>query len=684
MTKRGTLREQVRRVFAPGGALQSSLPGFEPRPGQLRLAESWADAISGGSVLVAEAATGIGKTLAYLVPAILSGGKTLVATGTKTLQQQLVDHDIPLLRDAIDIPFSYAVMKGRGNYLCRLRWKRFFSEPLFEFAREARFFDAIAEFAAVTRSGDISECEGVPDDLRVWSEIVSRSDSCDPSACDQADRCYLLTARRRASEADLVVANHHLFFADLALRGKVGINSDGGRRYPAELLPPADIVVFDEAHGIEEAAASFFGTTVTLGRTIELCRDLARAGGAGVAATGTPGAAWRPVLPATEAFRRAADAFFASVGGEGRALMPPPGKDPQFHSAASAMAGFGEELAQLLHEGPVAGLPGGDALRDAESLERRVRTFLDDLAAVLETDPARAVSWIERRGHAVTLCRTPVEIAPTLAAAMWEQPPPTLLASATLSVAGDLSYFKTRVGLGSVAATDLIVDNEFDFAEQSLAYVPEGVPDPSDPAFPAEAGRAAARILRLSGGGALVLCTSYRNLSLLAATLRAELPYTIFVQGEAPRARLLRAFRDEEDAVLVGTGTFWEGIDVPGASLRCVVIDKLPFAPPGDPVVEARIKAIRDRGGDPFAEYQVPEAVLSLRQGVGRLLRRGDDYGVVALLDHRVMTRSYGALFRKSLPPMRWTRAIGEVERLFRRFRDPAVPMLEEGDANDP
>jgi ATP-dependent DNA helicase DinG len=684
LTGRGTLREQVRRVFAPGGALQRSLPGFEPRPGQLRLAESWADAIVEGRVLVAEAATGIGKTLAYLVPAILSGGKTLVATGTKTLQQQLVDNDIPMLRSAIDIPFSYAVLKGRGNYLCRVRWKRFSAEPLFEFAREARWFDAIAEFAAVTRSGDISECEGVPDDLRAWHEINSRSDTCDPSACAESDRCFLVAARRRAAEADLVVANHHLFFADLALRGKVSANSDSVRRYAAELLPPADIVVLDEAHGIEEAAASFFGITVTSGRALELCRDLRRAGSTGIAPEGPSGQLWRPVLPATEAFQRAADAFFASVTGEGRALIPAPGKNPRFHSTARAMAEFGEELALLLHEGPVAGLPGGDALRDAESLHRRVRALVDDCAAVLEPDPVLAVSWAERRGHAVTLCRTPVEIARTLEVAMWDQPPPTLLASATLSVAGDLSYFKARVGLATVAAADLIVDNEFDFAEQSLAYVPKGLPDPSDPGFPAAAGIEAARVIRLSGGGALVLCTSYRGLSALSQALRRELPGTVLVQGEAPRPQLLRAFRDEEDAVLVGTGTFWEGVDVPGASLRCVVIDKLPFAPPGDPVVESRIKAIRDRGGDPFAEYQVPEAVLSLRQGVGRLLRRGDDYGVVALLDHRVVSRSYGALFRKSLPPMRWTREIDDVEMLFRRFRGPIVSGPEGGEANDP
>ncbi len=683
MIERETLREKVRRVFAPGGALQSSLPGFEPRPGQLRLAEAWADAISEERVLVAEAATGIGKTLAYLVPAILSGGKTLVATGTKTLQQQLVDHDIPMLRGAIDIPFAYAVIKGRGNYLCRLRWKRFSAEPLFEFAKEARWFDAIAEFATVTRSGDISECEGVPDDLRAWSEVNSRSDSCDPSSCSEADRCFLMAARRKAAEADLVVANHHLFFADLALRGKVAGSGDAGRRYPAELLPPADIVVFDEAHGIEEAAASFFGTTITLGRAIELCRDLRRTGSSGLASEGLSGPAWRPVLPATEMFLRAAESFFSSVTGEGRAVIPEPGKDPRFHSTAAAMAEFGEELAQLLHEGPIAGLPGGDALRDAESLHRRVRAFLDDFAAILETEPARAVSWAERRGHAVTLCRTPVEIAPTLASAMWEQPPPTLLASATLSVAGDLAYFKARVGLAEVAAVDLIVDNEFDFAGQSLAYVPKGLPDPSAPEFPDAAGVEAVRLLRLTGGGALVLCTSYRILSALAATLRRELPCTVLVQGEAPRPQLLRAFREEEDAVLVGTGTFWEGIDVPGASLRCVLIDKLPFAPPGDPVVEARIKAIRDRGGEPFSEYQVPEAVLSLRQGVGRLLRRGDDYGVVALLDHRVVSRSYGALFRKSLPPMRWTRDIVEVEKLFSRFRSPGS-MREGGDANDP
>jgi ATP-dependent DNA helicase DinG len=294
---------------------------------------------------------------------------------------------------------------------------------------------------------------------------------------------------------------------------------------------------------------------------------------------------------------------------------------------------------------------------------------VEDLAAVLAPDRAGTVAWGERRGPSVTFRRTPVEVGAILSDVLFQSPAPVLLTSATLSISGNLSYFRDRVGLRGVDVGELIVDNEFDFARKALMYVPAGLPDPGDEAFPAAAARETASILSLSGGGALVLCTSYRTLGALEELLRGALPFTLYVQGEGPRTHLLRAFREEEDAVLIGTGTFWEGIDVPGESLRCVVIDKLPFAPPADPVVAARVRAVRERGGDPFAEYQLPEAVLALRQGVGRLLRRGDDFGVVALLDHRVLSRSYGAAFRENLPAMPWTRNPVTVKDFFRRFR---------------
>jgi ATP-dependent DNA helicase DinG len=309
-----------------------------------------------------------------------------------------------------------------------------------------------------------------------------------------------------------------------------------------------------------------------------------------------------------------------------------------------------------------------------------VRSFVEDLAAVLSADSAAAVAWAERRGASVFLHRTPVEISPVLAGTLWEDPIPFLLTSATLSVSGDLSFFRDRAGLARVDARELIVDNEFDFAGRALFYVPRGLPDPSDPAFPAAAAGETREILDCSGGGALVLCTSYRTLGALTESLRGDLPYTLYVQGDAPRTQLLREFRDGEDTVLIGTGTFWEGVDVPGASLRCVVIDKLPFASPSDPVTSARIRALRERGEDPFDGYQLPEAVLALRQGVGRLLRRGDDYGVVALLDGRVATRSYGGLFRANLPPMKWTRDRADVAAFFRRFRAAGEIERKEGE----
>ena len=434
------------------------------------------------------------------------------------------------------------------------------------------------------------------------------------------------------------------------------------------MLPRADAVVFDEAHGVEETASVFFGVTVSLGRARELARDVKRS-------AAKAGGGWDALLPMAERFRLVAESAFDAVGdGEARFALPAPSAGTPFGQKASALLRAGEELALSLSDGAPGGERGSDAAgtdswTDRDPLLRRVRSFLEDLDSVLSSDSSSAVAWAERRGASVSLHRTPVEVSPVLSGALWGEPIPFLLTSATLSVSGDLSYFRERVGLARVDARELIVDNEFDFAGRALFYVPQGLPDPSDAAFPAAAAEETREILSCSGGGALVLCTSYRTLSALTEALRGTLPYTLYVQGDAPRGHLLRAFREGEDTVLIGTGTFWEGVDVPGASLRCVVIDKLPFASPSDPVTSARIRVLRDRGADPFMEYQLPEAVLSLRQGVGRLLRRGDDYGVVALLDRRVSTRGYGELFRTNLPPARWTDDRAEVAAFFRRFR---------------
>ncbi len=671
-----TLARKVSGAFSPGGPLAAVMPGFEPRPGQVALAAGWADALSRGEILLAEAATGIGKTLAYLVPAVLSGRKTIVSTGTRTLQQQLAENDVPRVREALGIPFSHAVVKGRANYLCRRRWERFTAEPLFEFAREARHFDRMQAFAETTRTGDISECPGVPEELRAWAEVNARSETCDASSCAQADRCFLAEVRRKAAAADLVIVNHHLFFADLALRVKRGgaarAAEDGSGRQAGEILPSAAALVLDEAHGIEEVASAFFGVSVSLGKALEIVRDLKRAGGKG-------DGAWRPALPAAEAYRLAADAFFRAAGEEdGRFFLPDRNRpDGPFERRAGDLLRAGEELGLALSEGPCAS--GKESAAEAEALLRRVRSLGEDLGSILSADPSEAVAWGERRGPAVAIHRTPVEVAPVLSGGLWDPAVPTLLTSATLTVSGDLSFFRERVGLAGIDAKELIVDNEFDFAGKAMVYVPRGIPDPGDEGFPSAAAVETADILTLSGGGALVLCTSYRTLGALKERLRDALPFTVFVQGDAPRMHLLRAFRQDADAVLIGTGTFWEGIDVPGESLRCVVIDKLPFAPPGDPVVTARIRAIRGRGGDPFAEYQVPEAVLALRQGVGRLLRRSDDFGLIAILDHRVVTKGYGAIFRGNLPAMPWTRDRSAVAEFFGRFRPGRARGTEEG-----
>ncbi len=667
---------QVRDAFAADGPLARALPAFEPRPGQLRLARAWAEALDRGEILVAEAGTGSGKTLGYLVPSVLSGRKTVVSTGTRTLQQQIVENDVPFVREALRRPLSCVVLKGRGNYLCRRRFREFAAEPLFEFPAEAGHFGEMLRFAETTRTGDISECPGIPEEFHAWPEVTARSETCLSTSCRDLDRCFLAEARRRAQAADLVVVNHHLYFADLALRGR----KDGGPDPPeresrdrgGEVLPACDAVVFDEAHGIEEIASAFFGVSVSLVRALELFRDLSRS-------ASRDEDAWRSVLPASEEFRRAADALFRSAaGGEGRFFLPRPGSDRTYDSLCADLLRAAEELRLAVSSAPACRAPAGDPSDGAEALLRRIESFSGDFESILGADPASAVAWGERRGRGVTLHRTPVEIQPFLARGLWSGGFPVLLTSATLSVSGSLAYFRERVGLGEVDAKELIVDNEFAFAEKAMVYVPAGLPDPGDEAFPASAARETAEIVGLSGGGVLVLCTSYRILGAMAEELRGIVPHPLLVQGEAPRMHLLRAFREGADAILVGTGTFWEGIDVPGEALRCVVIDKLPFAPPGDPVVTARIRAIRERGGDSFSEYQLPEAVLALRQGVGRLLRRNDDFGVIVLLDRRVVTKGYGAMFRNNLPAMPWTRDRSAVGEFFRRFQ-PDGDRREEG-----
>src|SRR3990170_4957293 len=379
---RNRFEEEVRNAFAAGGPLARALAGFEPRPGQLRLALAWAGPRLRGETLVAEAGTGSGKTLAYLIPAVLSGRKTVVSTVTKTLQQQIVDNDVPLVREALRSSFSCVVVKDRGNYLCRRRWKRFAAEPLFEFPGEAEHYERMRRFAETTRSGDISECPGIPDDFHAWSEVNARSEMCDPSSCPETERCFLAEIRRRAQSADLVVVNHHLYFADLAIRrkreGAPDPSGRGGMGRGGEVLPPADAAIFDEAHGIEEIASAFFGVSVSLARAMELFRDLTRA-----ARRDEKG--WRLIPSAAEEFRRAADALFRSAGsGEGRFFLPRPGTDRSFDRLSSDLLRTGEELSRAVSASPVSLSLGGDSAGEAEALLRRVDSFAGDFAFLRE------------------------------------------------------------------------------------------------------------------------------------------------------------------------------------------------------------------------------------------------------------------------------------------------------------
>lgn len=638
--------QDIADIFGADGPLARHLPGFVTRPDQLRMAEAVADALDERRPLVVEAGTGTGKTFAYLVPAMLSGRRVLVSTGTRTLQDQLFAKDVPLVAGAIGSPVRIALLKGRANYLCTYRLARQRAQGALEgITKRDPMLARIEEWARITASGDLAEVPELSDAHPVWPQVTSTRDNCLGQRCSEFAGCHVVAARRRAQEADLVVVNHHLLLADLALK------EDGF----GDLLGTADAVILDEAHQLPDLATQFFGLQFGSRQIENVLAEgraaLLRAGGS-LAEIGTTA--------------RAAEAAVSAA----LALLPRNGVRQRFEECSEDLASTLLALATAVQEFSVA---LADASREpaVEQVAARALELARSLERIVgsgENDGARTV---ESSSRAFSLALLPFDIAERFSGLVQARPAAWVFTSATLSIGGDFSHFASRLGLQDAATQQ--IDSPFDYETQALLYLPEGMPEPTNPAYVPAVIEATLPLLEASGGGAFLLFTSHRALAQGAQQLRARwdgaADVPLLVQGEAPRERLLREFREHGDAVLLGTASFWEGVDVKGDALRLVVIEKLPFASPDDPLVKARIEFLRRRGDNPFRDYQLPEAVLALKQGVGRLVRSESDRGVIVICDPRLTGKGYGRTFRASLPPMPVTTERAEATKFLRRMR---------------
>jgi ATP-dependent DNA helicase DinG len=630
-----------REILSDAGPLRHLIPGYAARPQQIEMAEAIAEALGDGRSLICEAGTGTGKTFAYLVPALLSGCRVIVSTGTRHLQDQLHGRDLPLVRAAVGVAINVALLKGRANYLCLLR--------LQQLERDTRGLDrqAITQLGVLrvwsqqTGSGDLAEVPSLPEEDRLRPLLTSTTENCLGQSCDFFDRCFVFDARRRAAAADLVVVNHHLYLADMGLRG-VG---------HGELLPPADAVIFDEAHLLPDLASQFFSRTLTSHQWFEFVRDCR--------AALVEEAADLPDLPvALDVLEKAVRDLRLSFGAADGTLHWPDISGRE--NVAAAVQQFGS-VAAVVHEMLEAFAQRGKLL---DHCCRRLGGLLDMLEPFSERSDPDRVQWLEIRGRGFLLHSTPLEVSGAFREAVASAGCACIFTSATLSLGGDFTHFASRLGLEDVSSRSW--PSPFDFRRQALLYVPPDLPDPRADGYTEQLIERALPVLALTGGRAFLLFTSYRALNIAAERMRAAAGYTVLVQGDAPRTELLEAFRVADRAVLLGTGSFWEGVDVRGPALSCVVIDKLPFASPDDPVLQARLRKMEEEHRNPFMSYQVPEAVIVLRQGIGRLIRDASDHGVLMIGDPRLLKKSYGRIFLNSLPDMERTRDLADVERFLR------------------
>jgi len=618
----------VEQIFGPGGLLEKRHGSYEFRRSQLEMAKIVDDAFAKHRHVVIEAGTGTGKTLAYLIPAIRSGRKVVVSTATKSLQEQLFHKDVPFLRKNFAPNLKVALMKGRSNFLCRTKVHQMDGQAALKGIDEVDWFAQIKDWEKLTETGDRSELTFLPDDSELWNRIDARSDLCTGQKCAEFQRCFITAMHQRAHEADLIIVNHHLFFADLAIR-----HDDFG-----SILPEYSAVVFDEAHGIEDVASDYFGRQVSSYQFEELARDTE----AVLRLLQIEASVLRKYLVR---MRERSRNFFENFGErEGRYAFEAAERRSFVERNHEA---YGELTSALKRvEAELAAL--SPKPEEVIGLGRRAGELRRELAFLLESEEKGYVYWYERRGRGVFLAATPIDVSQILRERLFDQFDTVVLTSATLAVGGRFDYLKQRLGV--TPATEAVLPHEFDFRTQALLYIPRTLPDVRNATFSASAAAEIVKLLEITAGRAFCLFTSYAQMKDVFERVSAMVRFPLLLQGTAPRSTLLDRFRSTPNAVLFATATFWQGVDVPGAQLSCVIIDKLPFAVPSDPIVAARVRALQEDGRNAFAEYQVPEAVLALKQGFGRLIRSKSDRGILAILDNRILRMQYGKIFLESLP----------------------------------
>ena len=648
----------IDKVFGTDGLIAKHHENYEYRGGQIKMADAIAKAFEEKRHLIVEAGTGTGKTLAYLVPAIAaslgSKKRIVIATGTKNLQEQLMEKDIPFLQKILPRKFSAAYMKGRSNYACLYRVKKAEHQPILDGLDEMDHFDEVRRWIYESQTGDRRELTNLPENLSFWSRINAKSDSCIGQKCPDFEPCFISRMRARAEDADIIIVNHHLFFADLNVRG----NQFG------KVIPDYNAVIFDEAHLIEDIAADYFGNQVSSFQLEELVRDSDTLPISDAVTT-------RDLTKIAAKIIGHAEQFwirFSQARFDGRYPLLPDVFSYRTSSGENQATPLGEAYFAL--EGALQGLESivdafAEEIPEADSLARRTRQARLDLEFIVTQAEKNYVYWLEKRGKGMFLRASPVDVSELLREKLFNKVETCILTSATLSSSGKFDFVRERLGLDSKKTSGMVAPSAFDYEKQAIIYLPKAMPDPRSPEFTQMAAGEIVKILKATSGRAFVLATSNSSMNALYELVSSRVNYPCFVQGSMAKAGLLERFRDTPNAVLFATASFWQGVDVQGEQLSCVIIDKLPFAVPTDPIVAARSRFIEENGGKSFFDYSVPQAVITLKQGVGRLIRSSSDKGVIAILDPRLRTKGYGRDFLQSLPRMRITSELSDVSAIF-------------------